>query len=62
MLYPFDPQADLHVHTLHSYDVIPNRPVDPLSLYLRARELGRPDSEGKNGAAGFVPLAFPKGN
>lgn len=32
--------ADLHVHTLHSYDVIPTRQVDPLSLYLQARRLG----------------------
>jgi len=32
--------ADLHVHTLHSYDVIPTRQVDPLALYHRARRLG----------------------
>jgi predicted metal-dependent phosphoesterase TrpH len=32
--------ADLHVHTLHSYDVIPTRQVDPLFLYNRARRLG----------------------
>lgn len=32
--------ADLHVHTLHSYDVIPTRQVDPLNLYLKARQLG----------------------
>ncbi len=32
--------ADLHVHTLHSYDVIPTRQVDPLRLYLEARRLG----------------------
>jgi hypothetical protein len=32
--------ADLHVHTLHSYDVIPTRQVDPLTLYLTARGLG----------------------
>jgi predicted metal-dependent phosphoesterase TrpH len=32
--------ADLHVHTLHSYDVIPTRQVDPLHLYLEARRLG----------------------
>jgi hypothetical protein len=32
--------ADLHVHTLHSYDVIPTRQVDPLNLYLEARRLG----------------------
>ncbi len=32
--------ADLHVHTLHSYDVIPTRSVDPLSLYFKARRLG----------------------
>jgi predicted metal-dependent phosphoesterase TrpH len=32
--------ADLHVHTLHSYDVIPTRGVDPLQLYTRARRLG----------------------
>ncbi len=32
--------ADLHVHTLHSYDVIPTRQVDPLSLYFEARRLG----------------------
>ena len=31
--------ADLHVHTLHSYDVIPTRQVDPLNLYLKARRL-----------------------
>lgn len=32
--------ADLHVHTLHSYDVISTRQVDPLRLYLEARRLG----------------------
>lgn len=32
--------ADLHVHTLYSYDVIPTRQVDPLWLYNRARRLG----------------------
>ena len=32
--------ADLHVHTLHSYDVIPTRQVDPLVMYLRARRCG----------------------
>lgn len=32
--------ADLHVHTLHSYDVIPTRDVDPLVLYEKARRLG----------------------
>jgi predicted metal-dependent phosphoesterase TrpH len=32
--------ADLHVHTLHSYDVIPTWSVDPLNLYLKARRLG----------------------
>ncbi len=32
--------ADLHVHTLHSYDVIPTRQVDPLSMYLKARRAG----------------------
>jgi len=32
--------ADLHVHTLHSYDVIPTRQVDPLVLYLEARRRG----------------------
>jgi hypothetical protein len=32
--------ADLHVHTFHSYDVIPTRQVDPLVLYLKARQLG----------------------
>jgi len=32
--------ADLHVHTLHSYDVIPTKLVDPLALYERARQLG----------------------
>jgi predicted metal-dependent phosphoesterase TrpH len=32
--------ADLHVHTLHSYDVIPTRVVDPLTLYFRARQMG----------------------
>jgi predicted metal-dependent phosphoesterase TrpH len=32
--------ADLHVHTLHSYDVIPTRHVDPLNLYLKARRRG----------------------
>ncbi len=32
--------ADLHVHTLHSYDVIPTEHVDPLSLYNKARRLG----------------------
>ncbi len=32
--------ADLHVHTLHSYDVIPTRATDPLRLYHEARRLG----------------------
>ncbi|MHB8094375.1 MAG: PHP domain-containing protein [Candidatus Aminicenantales bacterium] len=32
--------ADLHVHTLHSYDVIPTRRVDPLTLYRKARRQG----------------------
>jgi predicted metal-dependent phosphoesterase TrpH len=32
--------ADLHVHTLHSYDVIPTRLVDPLTLYQKALRLG----------------------
>lgn len=32
--------ADLHVHTLHSYDVIPTRQTDPLGLYREARRLG----------------------
>jgi predicted metal-dependent phosphoesterase TrpH len=32
--------ADLHVHTLHSCDVIPTRLVDPLTLYHKARRLG----------------------
>jgi len=32
--------ADLHVHTLHSYDVIPTRMVAPLALYLKGRRLG----------------------
>lgn len=32
--------ADLHVHTLHSYDVIPTCHVDPLFLYDKARRLG----------------------
>lgn len=32
--------ADLHVHTLHSYDVIPTRQVDPLTLYEEARRKG----------------------
>lgn len=32
--------ADLHVHTLHSPDVIPTWQTDPLTLYHRARELG----------------------
>jgi predicted metal-dependent phosphoesterase TrpH len=32
--------ADLHVHSLHSYDVIPTRQVDPLHLYLEARRRG----------------------
>lgn len=32
--------ADLHVHTLHSHDVIPTRMVDPLTLYQKARRLG----------------------
>jgi len=32
--------ADLHVHTLHSYDVIPTRQVDPLELYEKARGMG----------------------
>lgn len=32
--------ADLHVHTLHSYDVIPTRQVDPMTLFHKARRLG----------------------
>jgi predicted metal-dependent phosphoesterase TrpH len=32
--------ADLHVHTLHSHDVIPTRLVDPVTLYEKARRLG----------------------
>jgi predicted metal-dependent phosphoesterase TrpH len=32
--------ADLHVHTLHSYDVIPTRQVDPFTLYQKAQRLG----------------------
>ena len=32
--------ADLHVHTLPSYDVIPTRQVEPRFLYLKARRLG----------------------
>ena len=32
--------ADLHVHTHHSYDVIPTRQVDPMVLYDKARRLG----------------------
>jgi hypothetical protein len=32
--------ADLHVHTHHSYDVIPTRDVDPLHLYFKARRMG----------------------
>jgi predicted metal-dependent phosphoesterase TrpH len=32
--------ADLHVHTLHSYDVIPTRQADPLTLYEKAQRLG----------------------
>ena len=32
--------ADLHVHTLHSYDVIPTRQVDPLTLYHEALRKG----------------------
>jgi predicted metal-dependent phosphoesterase TrpH len=32
--------ADLHVHTLHSHDVVPTRRVDPLNLYAQARRLG----------------------
>ncbi len=32
--------ADLHCHTLHSYDVIPTRQVDPVALYDKARKLG----------------------
>jgi predicted metal-dependent phosphoesterase TrpH len=32
--------ADLHVHTLHSHDVIPTRMVDPLTLFHKARRLG----------------------
>lgn len=32
--------ADLHVHTLHSYDVISTHQVDPMALYLKARRLG----------------------
>lgn len=33
-------RADLHVHTLHSCDVIPTRMVHPLALYHKARRLG----------------------
>ncbi len=32
--------ADLHVHTLHSYDVMPTQKVHPLTLYHKARRLG----------------------
>jgi len=32
--------ADFHVHTLHSYDVIPTWHVHPLTLYRKAREMG----------------------
>jgi predicted metal-dependent phosphoesterase TrpH len=32
--------ADLHVHSLHSHDVIPTRLVDPLALYEKARRRG----------------------
>lgn len=32
--------ADLHVHTMFSYDVIPTREVDPLVLYDKARQAG----------------------
>jgi hypothetical protein len=32
--------ADLHVHTLHSYDVIPTRQTAPLRLYEEARRIG----------------------
>ena len=32
--------ADLHVHTLYSYDVIPTHQVDPMTLYLKAQRLG----------------------
>ena len=32
--------ADLHVHTLHSYDVIPTWQVDPLTLFRKAQRLG----------------------
>jgi predicted metal-dependent phosphoesterase TrpH len=32
--------ADLHVHSLHSEDVIPTRMVDPLALYEKARRRG----------------------
>jgi hypothetical protein len=32
--------ADLHVHTLHSYDVIPTRQVDPLAMYHKALRAG----------------------
>ncbi len=32
--------TDLHVHTLHSYDVIPTHLVDPMTLYRKARRLG----------------------
>jgi predicted metal-dependent phosphoesterase TrpH len=32
--------ADLHVHTLHSYDVMPTWHVHPLVLYRKARRMG----------------------
>jgi predicted metal-dependent phosphoesterase TrpH len=32
--------ADLHVHTLYSYDVIPTWHVHPLALYCKARQMG----------------------
>jgi len=32
--------TDFHVHTWHSYDVIPSRTTDPLYLYRKARQLG----------------------
>ncbi|MBN1938608.1 MAG: PHP domain-containing protein [Candidatus Aminicenantes bacterium] len=40
LIYEGWQSADLHVHTHHSYDVIPTPQVDPLTLYFKARRLG----------------------
>jgi len=33
-------QADLHVHTYYSHDVLPSKSLDPVVLYEKARKRG----------------------